>query len=247
MHDGYLTRELGRLLRGERERAGLTQRALAARAGVSQQCVSRFEKGRCAPTATVVERLFDGLGQQVRVDVEARDADLDRDIETAAGLGEDYRIGLLNDLRALLKHAAGLPYLLDGELAALLQGVPIRPNRFDLAIAQANLPLLGTWIRALPNCQRWNERWRDFGGCDVDPELSGPMRWMTPLGELRVRLLPTPPAPVPVMVDGREYPVRPLFDVERDDPHIARVLRRVGAQSTEGRVGPSTSSASTIV
>ena len=247
MRGGQLTQKMGRLLRGERERAGLTQRALADRAGVSQQCVSRFENGCYAPTTNLVERLFDGLGRQLRLEVEARDVDLDRDIEVAAGLDEDYRTGLLDDLRALLRGAADLPYLVDGGLAAFLQGVPIRPNRFDLAVAQADLPLLANWICALPNCLRWDDRRRDFSGYDIDPEHAGPLRWMTPLGELRVRLLPALPAPVRLKVDGQEYLVRPLFEVERDDPQIARVLRRLDAQSTEGRVGPSTSSASTIV
>jgi hypothetical protein len=47
--------------------------------------------------------------------------------------------------------------------------------------------------------------------------------------------------------------VRPLFEVERDEPRIARIVGRVRtrdhtrAQSTVGSGGPSTSSASTMV
>ncbi|HEX5597504.1 MAG TPA: helix-turn-helix transcriptional regulator [Micromonosporaceae bacterium] len=247
MNPRRLTREVGRLLRLEREHARLTQQALADRVGTSQQRVSRFETGAYAPTATMIERLFDALGLQIRLEIEARDADVDGAIAAVGKIDDEYVEGLLSDLVFLLRGADGLRYLIDGELAAYLQGVPIQPTRFDLAVAEHDLPRLANWICLIPNCLRWNERWRDFSNYDIDPLHPGPLRWRTQSGELRVRLLPALPAPVVVRVADREFPVRPLIDVESDDPQIARRLRRLRAQSTEGSGGPSTSSASTMV
>ncbi|MEV4760850.1 helix-turn-helix transcriptional regulator [Micromonospora sp. NPDC049559] len=296
-----LARRVGRLLRAEREAAGLSQEALAARVGLTQQQVSRFEHGGIEPTTGLIERLFDGLGQQLRLDVEARDADLDASIDAALAEfaaaelaaqrrraeedgggegGEDDEEGdesfgtdtatlLLRDLDVLLRRAPELAYLIDGELAAALQRVPLRPTRIEVAVAGDDLPALADWIESIPNCLRWVERWRDFSGYDRSPLRPGPLRWMTPFGELRARLLPRlPPAVVVTTADGHGVPVRPLVEVQREDPHIARVIARAAArglfqstlgrrtvdgpatvdgQSTVGRDGPSTSSASTIV
>jgi hypothetical protein len=209
--------------------------------------VSRFEQGNAEPTSGVIERLFGALGQQLRLDVEPLDADLDGNIESARADGFDVVVLLLQHLGVLLRRSSGLRYLVDGELAARLQGVPVPATRFDLAVAQDDLAGLSSWVRQMPNWHRWNERWRDFGGNDVDPLRPGPLRWMTPLGEMRVRLLPDLPAPVVILVDGREWPVRPLPAVERDDSRISRFAARARAQSTVGSGGPRTSSASTIV
>jgi hypothetical protein len=151
-----------------------------------------------------------------------------------------------------------LAYLIDGELAAALQGVPIRPTRLELVVAEDDLPRLDDWIYAIPNCVRWVQRWRDFSGYDISPLRPGPLRWLTTGGELWVRLLPELPAAVLIQAGGRQLPVRPLVEVERDVPQIARIAARdrtraaaggrgKRAQSTRGSGGPSTSSASTMV
>jgi hypothetical protein len=74
---------------------------------------------------------------------------------------------------------------------------------------------------------------------------------MTPFGELRVRLLSSLPAGIVIRAAGLEARVRPLADVQGDDPQIARIVARAAArargQSTVGSGGPSTSSASMMV
>jgi transcriptional regulator with XRE-family HTH domain len=229
-----LARRIGRLLRTERERASLTQEALAYRAGASQQCVSRFETGVTAPTTTMVDRLFAALGQQVRLDLEPLNADLDDQIARAKNSDGALVAVMLHDLRFLLRKTPDLRYLIDGELAAALHGVPIRPSRYDLAVADRDLDEFADWLCSLPNCLRFSERWRDYRGYDIDPRHAGPLRWRTPFGELCARLLPELPAGVPVCVDGWEVPVRPLFDVERDEPQIARILARVRSAERGG-------------
>jgi predicted transcriptional regulator len=50
--------EAARLLRYARKRAGLSQRALAARAGVPQSYVARVESSRTDPTVSSLSRLL---------------------------------------------------------------------------------------------------------------------------------------------------------------------------------------------
>jgi transcriptional regulator with XRE-family HTH domain len=226
--DGDLTVRLGRLLRIERELARLSQAALARRAGMRQQNVSRFEAGGLAPTTTVVQRLFAALGLQLRLEVEPLDADLDEAIARAAGQGTEDLEGVLDGWRALQRPAGDLRHRVGGALAARLYGVavPVRPA-YTVLVAEADLDGLAGWILAVPNCRRYSEKWRDFSGFDVDPRRPGPLRWWTPFGELTVRLLAELPAPVMVRVGGRELPLCPLPEIERGDPDVARVLRRL--------------------
>lgn len=150
----------------------------------------------------------------MRLDVEARDADLDAMIEAAADRGGDIEL-LLGDLEFLQRRASPPQYLLDGELA-------IREEDLDAAAG---------WLLTVPNMTRYSERRRDFGDHDIDPRHPGPLRWMTPFGELRLRLLRSLPEPVVVRLEGRELRVRPLPDIELDCPGIARMLRRLRARS----------------
>jgi transcriptional regulator with XRE-family HTH domain len=58
------------LVRIARERAGLTQRALAERAGTTQSVVGRIEAGIGSPRVETVERLVEAAGFHVRVVLE---------------------------------------------------------------------------------------------------------------------------------------------------------------------------------
>ena len=58
---------LWQLVREARKRAGLTQRALAQRAGVAQSTVARIESGARCPSTDMVERLVRAAGFEIRV------------------------------------------------------------------------------------------------------------------------------------------------------------------------------------
>jgi transcriptional regulator with XRE-family HTH domain len=64
------THALGRTLRTNRERLGLSQRRLAVRAGTSQDAISRIERGVEAPTLERFEQLMLAMGQRLVLDVE---------------------------------------------------------------------------------------------------------------------------------------------------------------------------------
>ena len=77
--------DAGQFVREARNRAGLTQRALAGRAGVSQSLVARIEVGSVDPT-------FERLLQLVRAcgfDLDVRVVPLDEDAWTLVERGAD--------------------------------------------------------------------------------------------------------------------------------------------------------------
>ena len=60
------------LLRQARTRAGLSQRALARRAGTAQSVIARIEKGQTSPTWETLERLLDAAGVDMSAQLEPR-------------------------------------------------------------------------------------------------------------------------------------------------------------------------------
>jgi predicted nucleotidyltransferase/DNA-binding XRE family transcriptional regulator len=58
------------LLRSARERAQLTQRDLAKRAGVAQSVISVYEAGRRQPSVQTLANLIEATGQRLRLVVE---------------------------------------------------------------------------------------------------------------------------------------------------------------------------------
>jgi transcriptional regulator with XRE-family HTH domain len=49
----------GRMVRYARRRAGLTQRQLAAKAGLPQETIARIERGRVDPRVSTIDRLLE--------------------------------------------------------------------------------------------------------------------------------------------------------------------------------------------
>ncbi len=63
------------LLCDARTRAGLSRRALAAKAGVPTSTVSRIENGQSDPTITMLQRLLSAAGVRLVIDVTSGDGD----------------------------------------------------------------------------------------------------------------------------------------------------------------------------
>jgi uncharacterized protein len=59
----------GGLLRGARLGQGLTQAALAERAGTSQAAVARYEAGVVSPAVSTLQRLFKACGRDLVLDI----------------------------------------------------------------------------------------------------------------------------------------------------------------------------------
>ena len=68
----------GQVLREARERHGVSQTSLAARAGTSQAAISRIEREIVSPTVETLRRLFDVLGDELVLSAEPIDYGHDR-------------------------------------------------------------------------------------------------------------------------------------------------------------------------
>lgn len=58
-------------MRKVRLAAGLSQRALAARAGTSQPAIVRYERGAAVPSWNTLQRLAEACGQRIEISAEA--------------------------------------------------------------------------------------------------------------------------------------------------------------------------------
>ncbi|MGE5282540.1 MAG: helix-turn-helix domain-containing protein [Chloroflexota bacterium] len=65
------------LIRGARERHGLSQRRLALRAGTDQAAISRIERGETAPSIETVERLLAAMGERLSIRSEPLEREYD--------------------------------------------------------------------------------------------------------------------------------------------------------------------------
>jgi hypothetical protein len=123
---------------------------------------------------------------------------------------------------------AGVPYCVAGRLAALTQGLPIRPLRLDLVIAEGDVPA-GNAAMNLMNVWRWSESHQDFLAFGSDLDDGGPRRWSVGgLYELRIVVVSEAPASLSILVDDRTLPVIPLADLLRTDGDVAELARRLG-------------------
>ena len=86
----------GELIREARLRAGLSQRALARKAGTSQPAVARYESGAASPSWTTLKRLMGACGRELRVGTEV--APDPADVELAR---RQLELSPLQRLRAL--------------------------------------------------------------------------------------------------------------------------------------------------
>jgi transcriptional regulator with XRE-family HTH domain len=231
-----LATTIGMLVQRERVRRELTQAKLAALAGTSQQWLSRLERGETAPSTTAVERVFEVLGLQPRLEVEPLGTDLDPEIDRYQAMNEEDRHALLSGYLWRIERLGDLPYVLSGRVAAFVQGAPVAMPWLDLAVARSDLDGIAEWLERV-NCRRWNEHWLDWGYGEVDPREPGPMRWLIGVDEIRLELHDRRPTALTVQVRERELRVRPLWELERDFDAIGRLMRRVRARAASPGAG----------
>ena len=85
---GYARYDVGvdaaSFVQGLRARHGLSQYALAYRAGTTQQAVSRIEQRRVSPTVELLARLAAAVGEELVLQARPREVPFDRDQLAAA-------------------------------------------------------------------------------------------------------------------------------------------------------------------
>ena len=94
--------DVATLIRTTRERTGLSQDGLAARAGTSQPAVSRYESGASSPSVETLDRLLAAMGSRLELAAEASPRRLDVRTPRMAKL----RLNRERIRRATRKHGA---------------------------------------------------------------------------------------------------------------------------------------------
>ena len=85
--------DAGELVRGLRQRAGLTQRQLAIRAGTTTTAISRLERGHLSPTVQTLSRLLLCLGHRLELGAVPMTPAIDpSQLAAVAPLGPDARL-----------------------------------------------------------------------------------------------------------------------------------------------------------
>ena len=221
-----LRREIARVLRAEREAAGLSHADLAARAGINAATLARIERGTHAPSLDMVERILAALGVQAVLSTEPLD-DLDAQLDRLSFLPVAERLERSGLARLLdnLGSLESLPFVLDGALAATLQGVPLPIETLEIDVTWADSDRFTQWLLRR-FAYRWHERSEEFRMLDLDPRAPGPHYWQTQFGKIRAHMCEELPESVEVKVANNAYRVRPLSDIEASDDRAARLLRR---------------------
>lgn len=233
---GYdLSKEIGDLLRRERERRGLTQDGFAAEAGTTQQRLSRIERAATAATTSAVQRLFEALGLRLRVT--AVPLEDDDGIDGPAVTSEEEKVSLVEYCGFLLDSLAGIPYVLTGRVGAYLQGAPVPVSIVELAVADADLDRLGEVLTTV-NCLRYDERWGLYCDYIIDPRRRGPLRWVAFDIEFTVEVEPVLSAAVTIQVGHRTLRVRSLAEIEARDPDLAEIMSGVRARLRRSGAAP---------
>lgn len=222
-----LAADAGRLLRTTREVRGLSQARLAGRAGISQQRLSKLERGVADPRLGDLERLFAGLRLRPRLEV-APAAAAAEDPDLLLDVPEEERLEGVAFHCRFLDRFGDVPHVVGGRLAALAHGLPVRVHRLDLLVTHDDRPLLARALRRF-SVVRWSERWQEF--CDqVPPERPGPMRWLiSGIWELRVALVDDLPDRVAARLGDRELRVPSFPWLETNDSDVADLRDRLTA------------------
>ena len=217
------------VLRQARGRAGLAQRALAARTGVPRSGLVADEGGAASPTATVLDRLLAGCGLQLPSRLEPLLADVDAQLERMlAGPVELHAKDIArlatsledrDDQKGLwpahrLDRAGPVAWAFDGASGLAAQGLAaLHPAPQIVVVLDEALRF---WLRAVGlRGEREGDDPLDEGWPDVDPEVlrtALPGLRLCRLGVLQVRVVDELPPLLRVVLPLRD----PDPDHERD-------------------------------
>ena len=226
MDGDNLAEVVGVLLCAERNRAKLSQAQLAERIGVSQQRLSRIERGTVSISLATVQRIFTRLNKQLRVEVVPLRADMDIDIDRGLALSEEDRAVDLGLHRSLLRTLGDIPFAVTGRLAAFAQGVPtVGPPSIDIVVARRNLADLAAAMEK-SSCRRWSAKWHSWGFDRPDPREPGESRWLIGLSDTRLQFVDELPRTIEVSVGEYRLRVVPIAEIEREDPWLHRLMSR---------------------
>ncbi|MEX2289271.1 MAG: helix-turn-helix transcriptional regulator [Mycobacteriales bacterium] len=221
------------LLRAARHEQAVTQRVLAARAGIAAASLSRFESGAALPSLPMLERILLACGRDAHWTLVHRHADLDAELARLEALSLRDRLCsvelLTNDF---VDQLGQIDVLIGGAWAAALHGLPHEHKHGRLWVSgdETSLEALAALLL------------RRLALLYVDGELSSPTTRAStlvrhPEAEWRLGWVgtfsttvvgPGGSWPAEVRVDGEEGPLRVVVaaDLGPDDGVRPDVLER---------------------
>lgn len=164
--------DVGKVLRQARDEAGLSQRELAQRAGLTASTVSRYESGAQLPSVALLDRLLAGCGRDLEVRLVERHHDLHAEFARRAGMPWDERVSTREFMRRwfLGRLVRGrVDVLVGGAWAAELHGIPAEPADGRLLVAPAAVPELTAVFST--GLVPWREVEGSFASLPVRPEV----------------------------------------------------------------------------
>jgi transcriptional regulator with XRE-family HTH domain len=226
----------GALIRQARQAAGLTQRELARRAGVTRTALSHYERRRRIPTIAMLEAVLAGAGQQVRAELEQLDSDVERAIAAVSEQPMADRDGVFG--WGQINRIAEVAHRVEGLAAASVLGAPVPVRTFELALSDEDSTFqwlseeMMTWIARIrvpawdyfEVVQRPPESLREL----IASECPDARFWLrSGFTDAKVRLASAEVVARHVRVESPHgsIPVQPLHEIDTADPDIGRTLQ----------------------
>jgi transcriptional regulator with XRE-family HTH domain len=224
------------LIRVARQTAGLNQKELAERAGVSREVLSHYERARRIPTITTLQAILAAAGHQIHAELEPLDADVHKAIEAVSRTPMEDRDGVFG--WGQLERADEFAHRVEGLAAASILGAPVPVGTFELAMADEQRTYQWLYEQML----RWAVKlrvpaWSYFDVIQTSADSvretigtecpDGRFELQSCLTFATVRLAPPDEVARHVLVKTRlgTIPVQPLHEIEATDPAAARTLR----------------------
>lgn len=224
--------DIAGLVRAARSETGLSQQALAKRAGIAPATLSRIESGAALPSLPMLDRVLATCGRDAQWRLVHRHADLDELLDRLAAVpvidrlyGIGFRCGLL--VSELAQHDV----LVGGAWAAALHGIPHERGDGRLWVpgdpdtAAASIALLRRFMVALLENGRPVGAAYDAAMLERHPDSE----WQLAGVAFRLTVLPTgDPWPAEQRLTARDQPLRVLAPQELGEQEGVRpdVLRR---------------------
>jgi transcriptional regulator with XRE-family HTH domain len=125
-----------KIIHDARWMAGLTQAEVAQRAGVSQQTVAQYERGKRQPSVATLTRLVAGCGLKLSWTLTPEAGLADQPTLDLLALAPLERLtpSMADSLTALIREARDLDVLVGGKTAARMQGAFIRVYEIELLV-----------------------------------------------------------------------------------------------------------------
>lgn len=244
------TERVGTLIKAARLSRRLDLAELAVLAGVSTATISKLERGKQAGvTLAMADRILAAMELRLHVETVPLWTDLDEVIEEASRIPLAERIQAWPiEFTPFVTRFDGIPYLLDGLIAAAVQGAPVRVEEFEIAVPRDEQVLDRLTFLLTDFMARRGE-----GMQSLDPREPGDDFYTCIAGRFRIRLIddyrprlwvdidPLPEAicslpslyglTVPPPLTRAHLAVVPLTEIQASDSHARRVITRIAARS----------------